>query len=66
MNFEKTEEIFFSFMNKVFKQNEIVENIHKRYANNAAISSPSTSSMSTSSEDSSKLNLKFKPIEIGF
>ena len=31
INFEKLEKLYFEHMNKVFKQNEILDNIHKSY-----------------------------------
>ena len=31
INFKKLEELYFEHMNKVFKQNEILDNIHKSY-----------------------------------
>ena len=62
INFEKMEELYFEHMNKVFKQNELVENIHKSYRH-AAETTPG-SRTTFSDESNNKLNIKYKPIEI--
>ena len=48
-------------MNKVFKQNEILDNIHKSYRQAAETTPGSTGSKN---EEPNRSNIKYKPIEI--
>ena len=61
INFEKLEELYFEHMNKVFKQNEILDNIHKSYRQ-AAETTPG--SAGSKNEEPNRSNIKYKPIEI--
>ena len=64
-NFEKIEETYYAYMNKILKQNEIIDNVHKSYQNAAAVSPyHSTTSSDSSRMDLNKLNIRYKPIEI--
>lgn len=61
INFEKLEEMYFEHMNKVFKQTEILDNIHKSFRQ-AAETTPG--SKESNSEDRNRSNIKYKPIKI--
>ena len=63
-NFEKMEESFYRYMNRILKQNKIMENIHKSYQNAAAVSPLPAMSSSGTSSNATKLNIRYKPIEI--
>lgn len=62
INFEKMVDVYYEHMNKVYKQNELVENIHKSFRQAAEATPGSRGTLPD--ESSNTLNIKYKPIEI--